>query len=98
MLVIADTSPLNYLVLIGCIDILPQLHWKVLIPSAVRREILSVSAPPEVREWAVELPNWAEEVDPSPEFLGEQLITLHDGERAGAIRALSGWSLETYQP
>ncbi len=45
MLVIADTSPLNYLVIIGCIDVLPKLHHKVLIPSAVRRELLSASAP-----------------------------------------------------
>jgi len=57
MIVVADTSPLNYLVLIGCIDILPQLHQKVLIPSAVRRELLSVSAPPEVRAWALNPPD-----------------------------------------
>ena len=36
MLAIADTSPLNYLVLIGYIDILPLLHSRVFIPSAVR--------------------------------------------------------------
>lgn len=88
MLVVADTSPLNYLVLIGCIDILPQLHQKVLIPSAVRRELLSVSAPPEVRAWAASLPDWVEEVDPLPEFLNDpQLTTLHDGERAALALA-----------
>ena len=40
MLVIADTSPLNYLVWIGHIDLLPQIYDRVLIPSAVRRELL----------------------------------------------------------
>jgi len=90
MLVIADTSPLNYLVLIGCIDILPQLHQNVLIPSAVRRELLSVSAPPEVQAWAKSLPHWAEEVNPLPEFLNDpQLTTLHDGERAALALAAS---------
>jgi predicted nucleic acid-binding protein len=90
MLVVADTSPLNYLVLIGCIDILPQLHEKVLIPSAVRRELLSFDAPPAVREWATKLPAWAEEVAPAPEFLHDpQLVALHDGEREALALAAS---------
>lgn len=90
MLLVADTSPLNYLVLIGYIDILPQLHQKVLIPSAVRRELLSLSAPISVREWAVALPDWVEEIDPSPEYLNDpQLAALHDGERAALALAAS---------
>jgi predicted nucleic acid-binding protein len=90
MLVVADTSPLNYLVLIGCIDILPQLHQKVLIPSAVRRELLSASAPLSVREWAVNLPDWVEEINSSPEYLDDpELDALHDGERAALALAAS---------
>jgi predicted nucleic acid-binding protein len=90
MLVVADTSPLNYLVLIGCIHVLPQLHEKVLIPSAVRRELLSVSAPPSVQDWAVNLPDWVEEIDPTAEYLNDpQLATLHDGERAALALAAS---------
>jgi predicted nucleic acid-binding protein len=30
--VISDTSPINYLVLIGAIDVLPKLFQEVLIP------------------------------------------------------------------
>jgi predicted nucleic acid-binding protein len=90
MLVIADTSPLNYLILIGCIDILPQLHEKVLLPSAVRLELLSVSAPLEVRDWALRLPHWVEEVEPFPEFLNDpQLAGLHNGEQAALAVAAS---------
>ena len=90
MQIVADTSPLNYLVLIGCIDILPQLHRTVLIPSAVRRELLSAVAPFEVRQWAVNLPDWVEEIDPAPEFLNDpQLTALHDGERAALTLAAS---------
>jgi len=33
-LVIADTGPINYLLLIGHIDILPALFEKVTLPSA----------------------------------------------------------------
>jgi hypothetical protein len=35
-LVIADTGPVNYLILIGHIDILPVMFERVLLPSAVR--------------------------------------------------------------
>jgi len=34
-LVIADTSPINYLLLIGHIDIVPALFEKVILPAAV---------------------------------------------------------------
>jgi len=36
--VIADTSPLNYLVLIGQIELLRRLYGKVLIPTEVLAE------------------------------------------------------------
>jgi predicted nucleic acid-binding protein len=35
MIVVADTSPINYLVLIGQIEILPHLYGRILIPSSV---------------------------------------------------------------
>ena len=38
MIVIADTTPLNYLVLIGGVDILPELYGRILIPLAVWKE------------------------------------------------------------
>ena len=38
MIVIADTTPLNYLVLIDYVGILPQLYGRVLIPQAVWQE------------------------------------------------------------
>ncbi len=37
--VIADTGPVNYLILIGHIDILPAMFEQVLLPSAVRGEL-----------------------------------------------------------
>jgi len=32
---VADTSPVNYLVLIGHLEVLPQLFEKVFMPAAV---------------------------------------------------------------
>ena len=43
-LVIADTGPVNYLVLIGQIDLLPALFDKVILPSAVRAELTTALA------------------------------------------------------
>lgn len=39
MIVVADTSPLNYLVLIGEADLLYRLYGRVLIPQAVLSEL-----------------------------------------------------------
>lgn len=39
LLVVADTSPLRYLVQIGEIEILPQLFEKILIPTPVYEEL-----------------------------------------------------------
>ena len=36
--IVADTTPLNYLVLIQAADILPELYRTVLIPPAVKAE------------------------------------------------------------
>jgi predicted nucleic acid-binding protein len=56
MVVIADTSPINYLVLIGEIRILPLLYRRVLIPAAVIIELRNPGAPKPVNEWAANPP------------------------------------------
>lgn len=61
MIVVADTSPLNYLILIGEIEWLPSLYRKILIPQAVHKELLRAQTPLAVRNWAASLPAWCEE-------------------------------------
>ena len=39
MIVVADTSPLNYLLLIDAIDLLPEIFGQVLIPRTVFQEL-----------------------------------------------------------
>jgi predicted nucleic acid-binding protein len=39
MIVIADTGPINYLILIGEIDVLPALYDRVLISPSVQGEL-----------------------------------------------------------
>jgi predicted nucleic acid-binding protein len=56
--VVADTSPLNYLVLLGKIELLPQLFANVWIPTSVRLELTSADSPPAVCQWASAIPGW----------------------------------------
>jgi predicted nucleic acid-binding protein len=57
-LVVADTGPLNYLVLIDAIELLPKLFEKVYTPAAVRAELLDPDAPGIVRAWSAQPPSW----------------------------------------
>jgi predicted nucleic acid-binding protein len=59
-LVVADTGPLNYLVLIDAIELLPKLFEKVYTPAAVQAELLDPDAPGIVRAWAAQPPPWLE--------------------------------------
>ena len=60
MIVISDTSPLCYLLLIDLIEVLPQLFGRVIIPQKVRDELLAPTAPQVVREWIAQPPDWLE--------------------------------------
>ena len=60
MIVVADTSPINYLVLIKEIEILPRLYGKVVIPQTVREELLHPVAAEIVRTWTAQAPAWLE--------------------------------------
>jgi predicted nucleic acid-binding protein len=86
MIVVADTSPINYLILIGEIDILAKLYGKVVIPNAVREELLRASAPELVRNWTSHPPSWLEICVPSM-IPDASLAALDPGERDAIILA-----------
>jgi predicted nucleic acid-binding protein len=89
MIVIADTGPINYLVSIGHIDILPKLYSTVLIPSAVRDELQDAGAPDLVQRWIESPPAWLETRQttflPDAEFLR---VRIGRGEREAILLAL----------
>ncbi len=64
MIVVADTSPINYLVLIEQIDLLTRLHTRILIPPAVLAELKHPLVPKPVRAWACDTPKWLEILSP----------------------------------
>src|ERR1035441_8876643 len=81
LLVVADTSPIRYLVEIGHIGLLPQLFERIFIPSLVYDELRHPAAPTPVRAWANALPAWVEvlsvAVSDDPAFQ-----PLDDGEKS----------------
>jgi predicted nucleic acid-binding protein len=86
MIVVGDTGPLNYLVLIGQVDILPSLFSRVVIPRAVASELESTRAPGPVRRWIGNPPTWLD-IHPDPVEDGT-MTTLDFGERAAITLAL----------
>jgi len=95
MIVIADTTTLNYLILIDLTRILAELFGQVVIPQAVLNELQSPQAPEEVREWFAHCPDWlvvreVPQPDPTLAHLdpGErEAITLAQELQADLIRS-----------
>lgn len=56
--VIADTSPINYLALVGSIEILPTMFGTIHVPESVWRELHRSETPSIVREYLRSLPAW----------------------------------------
>ena len=86
-MVVSDTSPLNYLILIGQINILPTLYGRVIIPQSVYEELGAPETPEAVREWRANLPSWIEvsSEQPTPDIGSSH---LHAGERDAISLAL----------
>jgi predicted nucleic acid-binding protein len=80
MIVVADTSPLNYLIQIDCDELLPQLYERIVVPSGVMEELGHADAPAEVRAWLTRVPNWIE-VQRTRLPLNTELEFLGMGER-----------------
>lgn len=78
-LVIADTGPINYLILIERVGILPLLFEKVILPSVVRDEL--TAAPPLVRQWIADPPAWVEVRQTAHVHRDATLENLDAGER-----------------
>lgn len=84
--VVADTGPPRYLVLIGQIDLLPALFGGVILPETVQAELSHVRAPSLVRDWIARPPSWLQ-VMPAPSGSTFARSGLDDGERAALTLA-----------
>jgi predicted nucleic acid-binding protein len=77
--VVADTSPLRYLVMIEEADVFAKLYGRVLIPRTVAIELDQPKTPDTVRRWVQAYPAWLEIVDSFPEASIE--ADIDTGER-----------------
>jgi predicted nucleic acid-binding protein len=92
MIVVADASPVCYLILIGEIEVLPKLFTQLWLPREVLDELLDDGAPPSVRTWANAPPPWIS-IRATPEnawrSTDNSMNRLHSGERAAILLAES---------
>ncbi|BAU10445.1 hypothetical protein LEP3755_09290 [Leptolyngbya sp. NIES-3755] len=86
MLVVSDTSPICYLILIEQIDLLPQLYGQIFIPDVVRDELADQDAPDLVRAWISSSPEWLMTLTVTHPF-DPALMELDRGEQAAILLA-----------
>jgi len=88
MLVIADASPLHYLILLASTEMLPRLFDRVVIPRTVAQELQHPQAPTVVRVWMAAPPAWLtlQDVSTAPDA---RLALLDAGERDAILLAQS---------
>jgi len=58
VIVVADASPLHYLLLIEHVHVLPGLYGRLMVPPAVLRELRQQRTPEVVRSWLSNPPPW----------------------------------------
>jgi predicted nucleic acid-binding protein len=84
MIVVSDTSPINYLVLTEYTRVLHDLYGQIAIPGKVFEELSSAGAPAIVKTWCSAPPDWLNVRVPSrtdPE------LKLTGGEREAVLLA-----------
>ena len=86
MNVVSNTTPLNYLLLIGRVEVLSTLYGRVVIPQAVFRELTSDSAPAIVRAWLDNGPPWLTVAD-AADIMARELDQIQIGERETILLA-----------
>jgi predicted nucleic acid-binding protein len=81
VIVVADSAPLHYLILLDLADLLPKLYGEVLIPSAVVSELSSDGTPTKVRGWLAVAPGWLRIEPVGSEHSSRVSDALGTGER-----------------
>jgi len=87
MIVVADSSPLHYLILLEQTELLHRLYERVLIPDAVAAELCAVASPRKVSQWVSDHPSWLSVVEVPAEDIASVSDELDLGERAAIALA-----------
>ena len=86
MIVVSNTSPINYLILIGQINLLPKLFGQITIPPAVYSELSDALAPPPVQAWIATPPDWLK-IHPVSQLRNATVALLDAGEGEAILLA-----------
>lgn len=92
MIVVSNTSPLNYLVLIRQDQILPALFGQVFSPPTVIEELSHTKAPKRVRNWIAGTPTWLEIREPQIR-LGAEFLDRGESDAIALAEELSADAL-----
>ncbi|MGA2584746.1 MAG: DUF3368 domain-containing protein [Tepidisphaeraceae bacterium] len=88
MIVVSDTTPLNYLVIIEVIEILPKLFQKVYVPPSVIVELTKLKAPNVVRAWAATPPTWLQILAPTARLPSTALLDDREADALSLAKEL----------
>ena len=88
--VVADATPLHYLILIEAVHVLPRLFERIHVPAEVHDELTCEATPAVIGTWMRKCPEWLE-VLAAPVVPAEDhaLRALDSGERAAILLAES---------
>ena len=87
MIVVADSGPLHYLILLEHIELLRRFYGQVLVPEPVASELSAAGAPAVVREWITKPPTWVDVRPVPPDAVSMITDDLDLGERAAIALA-----------
>lgn len=87
MIVVADSGPLHYLILLDQAELLQRFYGEVVIPDAVAAELSAAAAPATVRDWMTQPPSWVKVVPVETHRVQTITDELDLGERAAIALA-----------
>ncbi len=85
MIIVSNTTPLHYLILIGHQQLLHTRYQRIIIPQAIVTELMRPETPEEVLQWVSSPPSWIEVR--SPKAI-DQTLNLGVGEIAAISLAM----------
>lgn len=86
MIVVSDTTPLHYLILIDEVDLLPRLLGEIVIPQIVFSELQADKTPKKIKRYLEIEPNWLS-VKPATGIVDQELEDIDPGEREAILLA-----------
>lgn len=86
MIVVSDATPINILLRLALIDLLPELFGQIVVPPAVAEELSRPQTPEIVRSWMAQAPSWLQ--IQLPKTIDPSLDPIDAGEREAISLAL----------